>query len=381
MAQYDRAVLERVLQPVAEARGLPNAFYTDKATFEAEKTQVFFKNWAGAGFAKDIPDAGDAMPIDFLGNPLLAVRDQTGQVRVFQNVCRHRGMILVQEKTRVRGVIRCPYHSWCYALDGALKKTPHVGGSNVNSCDGVDPKELGLIEVRSRVWRDVIFVNVSGDAPDFETYAADLLSRWAEFEKPLHHSGDDSSFKLEVDCNWKLAVENYCESYHLPFVHPSLNSYSRLEDHYHIERPGAFAGQGTRVYAPTLDETGRAFPDFDGLDARWDKAAEYIAFFPNVLFGVHRDHAFAILLQPDGQERTIEHVEIYYAKDEVLGGDLGDLRARNAQVWKGVFVEDVGVVEGMQRGRHALRFDGGKFSPVMDNPTHVFHQWVASQFV
>ena len=81
------------------------------------------------------------------------------------------------------------------------------------------------------------------------------------------------------------------------------------------------------------------------------------------------------------QTETVEHVELYYATQDAIYGDMADLRARNATLWKGIFVEDLSVVEGMQRGRYGEKFDGGKFSPVMDSPTHCFHHWVASQFV
>ncbi|RMF35897.1 MAG: aromatic ring-hydroxylating dioxygenase subunit alpha, partial [Alphaproteobacteria bacterium] len=165
-------------------------------------------------------------------------------------------------------------------------------------------------------------------------------------------------------------------SYHLPWVHPGLNAYSRLEDHYHIEHPGAFSGQGTRVYNPDLGAI--ALPDFPGLSEKWDRGAEYVALYPNILFGVHRDHVFAILLEPAGQGRTRERVEIYYTTAEAAESErFAPTRTRNAEMWREVFVEDVGVVEGMQRGRNAPLFDGGRFSAVMDSPTHLFHDWVA----
>jgi phenylpropionate dioxygenase-like ring-hydroxylating dioxygenase large terminal subunit len=222
---------------------------------------------------------------------------------------------------------------------------------------------------------DVIFVNISGKAAPFVEANADLIARWAEFDKPLYHGGADSRFQLEVNCNWKLAVENYCESYHLPWVHPGLNSYSRLEDHYHIEEPGKFSGQGTLVYRQLTGEDGTTFPDFANISDKWDTAAEYITAFPNVLLGVHRDHTFAIVLVPQGPERTVEHIHLYYAQPETDAA----LRQRNTAQWKEVFAEDVFVVEGMQRGRHAVTFDGGRFSPAMDGPTHLFHRWVATQ--
>ena len=370
------AELSAVTRPVAEARGLPNAHYTDTATHEREKAALFFRHWAGIGFAAECPEPGDAKPITFLDQPLLMVRAQDGRLRVFQNICRHRGMILVDQPGKIARAIRCPYHSWCYELDGRLRTTPHVGGPGMSRHDAIRRDELGLLEVRSHEWMGVVFVNIDGQAPPFAEANAELTARWAEFDHPLHFA-PDGQFDLDVACNWKLAVENYCESYHLPWVHPGLNSYSRLEDHYNIEAPGAFSGQGTTVYRPMLSEDGRRFPEFPGLSSKWDEGAEYIALYPNVLLGVHKDHTFAIVLEPKGPERTTEHVALFYTAPEVTGFDWDVMRSQNTSMWKAVFEEDIFVVEGMQRGRHAAFFDGGRFSPVMDSPTHCFHAWVA----
>lgn len=372
--------LAPVLRDVTRAKGLANRYYTDPAIYNWEHEAVFATNWAAIGFAKDLPEPGYVRPIDFAGRPLLIVRDRTDKLRVFQNVCRHRGMILVAEPGPLRGAIRCPYHSWCYDLDGTLKATPHVGGPGQNAHDAIDRDTLGLIEVRSHVWRDIIFVNLSGTAPPFEQTHAQLIARWADFDAPIHFSGPDSAFDIDIATNWKLAVENYCESYHLPWVHPGLNSYSRLEDHYNIEEPGAFSGQGTHVYRQLTGGDGASFGDAPNLPAKWDTAAEYIALYPNVLLGVHRDHSFAIVLEPYGPGRTVEHVAIYYHEQADCGPERAALRAQNTAQWKTVFKEDIFVVEGMQRGRHAAGFDGGRFSPVMDSPTHLFHHWIATQF-
>lgn len=367
--------LSDVRRPINNAHGLPNGHYTDPVIFEEEKTALLAKQWSGLAVASDVPEVGDAVPMTFLGMPLLLLRDKQGKVRVFQNTCRHRGMILVDEPRKIEGAIRCPYHSWCYSTEGRLISTPHVGGPGQNTHEGINRALLGLIEVRSHVWRDIVWINISGEAPGFEIAMSDLMTRWVEFERPVYHGGPESRFQLEVNCNWKLAVENYCESYHLPWVHPGLNSYSRLEDHYHVQQPGEYSGQGTLVYRQITNENGERFPDFNDLSDKWNTAAEYIAAYPNVLLGVHRDHAFAIILVPESTDRTIEHVHLYYPQPTTDKG----LRVRNAQQWKTVFEEDIFVVEGMQRGRLAPGFDGGRFSPVMDGPTHLFHDWVAAK--
>lgn len=368
-----------VLKPIEQANGLPNACYIDENMHAKEADSVFKQGWAAIGFGCDVPKPGCVYPLELLGIPLLMVRTKNNEVHVFENVCRHRGMILVEEPAQLNGPITCPYHAWSYDLEGQLKATPHVGGPNIHKDETVICEDLSLNRVKSALWRDVVFINLSGIAPEFAEIARPLRERWAEFETDIYSGGADSMFTLNVDCNWKLAVENYCEAYHLPFIHPGLNSYSRLEDHYNILDEQSYAGQGSYVFKPQLDENGRSFPVFAGLSTKWDTAAEYCAFFPNVLFGVHKDHCYAILLIPNGQGKTEERVSLYYADETALGPEYAEMRATNARLWKGIFIEDIGVVEGMQRGRHAPSYDGGKFSPKMDTPTHHFHKWVAGQ--
>ncbi|MED5532412.1 MAG: aromatic ring-hydroxylating dioxygenase subunit alpha [Pseudomonadota bacterium] len=365
--------LKSVLKNIGNAKGLPNAHYIDNAAYEEEKNALIFNKWAGLAVASDIPSPGDAIPITFFGMPLLLLRDKIGKVRVFLNTCRHRGMILVEKAQKVNGAIRCPYHSWCYSTEGKLISTPHVGGPGHNTHKDIEKDTLGLTQIRSHLWRDVVWINVNGNSVDFASAMAEVINRWSDFEQPLHHGGNDSSFRLIVNCNWKLAVENYCESYHLPWVHPDLNTYSRLQDHYNIENPGSFSGQGTLLYKQIRGKDNETFTDFKNIQKRWLSCAEYLAIYPNVLLGVHRDHAFSIILTPQGTEKTSEKVDIYYA----TGNTNKDLRRKNTAQWKKVFEEDIFVVEGMQRGRHATSFDGGKFSPVMDGPTHCFHHWAA----
>jgi phenylpropionate dioxygenase-like ring-hydroxylating dioxygenase large terminal subunit len=362
-------------------RGLSNRFYTDSAHFEFERDELFAKTWACVGFGSDVPAAGDLVPVSLLGIPLILLRDRQGKLKVFHNVCSHRGMRLVDKPARCDTVIRCPYHSWAYDLDGALKATPKFGGPDSNSLNGFDRSAHGLREVRSAVWFDTVFVNVSGNAPSFEDHIQPLRERWRMFDESLiRHSGKDSSLKLSVNCNWKLAVENYCESYHLPWVHPGLNSYSKLEDHYNIIEDSTFAGQGSRAYKPALTADGLELPTFPDLPPAWRGAAEYVALFPNLLIGVHQDHVKAVRIEPVSAERTVEHMEIFYVGEAAMTDRYREVRAANLAAWCQVFQEDVFAVEGMQAGRRSPAFDGGLFSPVMDAATHCFHRWTAGRY-
>ena len=375
---FDPAAVARVLQPIETARGLPNEAYVSEAFRTFERDRVIAKTWFCVGFGRDVPQAGDAFPTDVLGLPLLIVRRPDGSIGVFHNVCSHRGAQLLTEPCNVSKRLRCPYHAWLYDLDGKLIATPHIGGPKTNECAGFDKGAHGLKPVRFALFWDMVFVNLSGDAEAFETFVKPLTDRWGDFDMSrIRHPGAVGSLKLDVKCNWKLAVENYCEAYHLPSIHPGLNSYSRLEDHYNIEVEDHFSGQGSHAYTPLLVKDGPGLPQFPNLPARWDKAAEYAALYPNVLLGIHRDHYFAIRLEPVSLGHTREHLEIYYVGDESADPHFDEVKKANLSAWKTVFAEDVDVVERMQRGRASPAYDGGVFSPAMDGPTHCFHRWLA----
>ena len=373
--------LENCTKPINEAHGVPNEYYIRPECFEMEGEHLFNKGWFAVGFVKDLPQPGSALPVNYFNNPLLIVRSkQDEKIRVFQNVCRHRGMILIEEPTVLKGAIRCPYHSWCYKQTGEVVATPHIGGPGYNYHSGIDKSELSLLEVRSHIWRDVIFVNPDGMAPPFEEVHRPLLDRWSIFEQPMYSDMIDSSFKLEVNGNWKLAVENYLESYHLPWVHPGLNSYSKLEDHENIVKYGHYSGQISYKYIPQYT-TGKHFADFKNLGPEWETKGEYIVLFPNLVLGVQKDHIFNLIIEPLAPNKIREHIELYYSDPAMLAEEYKETRQENAKLWKTVFEEDIFVVEGMQKGRYAKGFDGGRFSPVMDEPTHVFHDWYARKIL
>ncbi len=374
--------VEAVLKPIEQSTGLPNEAYTSDRVFREERDQVLGTAWAGLAFASDLPQGGYAKPVDFMGLPLLILRGKDGAIRVFHNVCSHRGMILVDQEKPVSGALRCQYHSWAYSLDGELKSTPHLGGVGEQKAAGFEHCKHGLKEVRSTIWMDVIFINLSGDAPAFADYAKPLMDQWTAYldddayrllqPAPL----SERNMQLKVATNWKLAIENYCESYHLPWVHPELNRISKIEDHYHIMIGEDFGGQGSLAYRLS-EEADAALPVCPSWPEDKIQQAEYVAFYPNILLGIQADHCFVMLVEPLSCGETLEHVRLYYFGEDAVGEQYDETRGNQLESWREVFAEDVAAVEGMQRGRQSPGYDGGVFSPVMDNPTHHFHQWVA----
>ena len=85
-------------------------------------------NWSG----KLSPNIGDAKPYNLSRDPSNHIRDKDNKIRVFHNVCSHRGFKLLSEPCSLKNVLRCPYHSWSYDFDGKLVATPHIGGLNIH---------------------------------------------------------------------------------------------------------------------------------------------------------------------------------------------------------------------------------------------------------
>jgi len=383
----DKKKLDVVNKPINKAHGLPNECYTNKEYTLIERKKLFEDKWTIIGAASSLPNIGDAKPFDLLGLPLLIVRNKKNKIKVFHNVCSHRGLKLVSKPGNIKNVIRCPYHSWSYTSDGDLVATPHIGGMNKHQSLKFKKSNSNLKEIRSYVWLDLIMVNINNNEIPFEKYIKPLSDRWSEFwpekdRKLIKHANDFGYFKLTAKCNWKFAIENYCESYHLPWVHPGLNSYSKIEDHYHIQGlPNRFAGQGTVVYNPKLKGK-KKFPCFPNWPKNKEHIAEYVALFPNVMLGIHKDHYYAYWLEPVNHEHTLEHMEIYYVGEEAAESKkYKSLRKQNHKLWEDIQKEDVDIIQGMQIGRNSTAYNGGNFSPDMDNPTHHFHKWVATNLV
>ena len=374
--------VESILKPIEAATGLPNQAYTSASFIEYERDHVLASSWAGLWFASDLPKKGTVKPVDFMGLPLLIMRNKSDQINVFHNVCSHRGTKLVREEMVVQGALRCPYHSWSYNLDGELKGTPHIGGVGQHKVEGFNLCDHGLKPVRSAVWMDIVFINLSGDAMDFGEYCKPLVDQWQTF---VGNTGLDrlqaelkgNDMEIEVCSNWKLAIENFCESYHLPWIHPGLNTYSPLEDHYHIMIGENFGGQGSYSYRLSHEAGAVGLPRFPEWPEDRLEQAEYVSFYPNVLLGIQADHTFAMIIEPIAHDKTIEHIRLYYVGEEALSDGHLASRKSNLESWRVVFVEDIVSVQGMQMGRASPGYHGGVFSPVMDNPTHHFHQWIS----
>ena len=364
--------------PLEGMTGLPNIAYVSENFAQFERDEVLAKTWVCIGSVAQFPHTGWVVPVTIYGLPLLMVRDKDDSLRVFHNVCSHRGMILVDEPGSTQGIMTCPYHRWSYDLSGSLRATPHIAGQDCHQDPRFEKRRHGLAQVRTHLFANLVFVNLSGDAPDFDVFIKPVTDRWHMFDyRDFKHGGDDSWWSLRLRANWKFAQENHVDGYHLPSIHPGLNSYSPLKNHYPLMIDGCASGQGSTSQDHAGALGGLALPCLE-LGEDWHKRAEFLSVFPNIMMGVHKDHFWTVYLIPEAPDQTFERMDIYYPGDGGTNQRYADLRAANRDRMLEIFEEDRAVIEGMQRGRRSPAFRGGALSPEMDRPAHCFNKWAAT---
>lgn len=221
-----QVTLDALRQPdLKNARGLPASVYTDQTFFELEQRRLFPSTWMGIGFDIDVPETGDALPLEVCGLPLVMTRDEAGAVHVLHNVCRHRATIVVDRPCAKAGTLKCPYHGWVYGLDGSLKATPFWDGTADAQRQPIDLAANGLVAVRSAVWNHVVYINLDGNAPPLEDYLAPMAAELAHLDLGQTELGHAQSWQFKA--NWKLVLDNW-EVYHHVWVHEGV--FDRMSD-------------------------------------------------------------------------------------------------------------------------------------------------------
>jgi len=206
-----RELSERQKGGRASTRGMPADFYTSNKFLAFEKEEIFRKEWVCLGHAGEIPNPGDYFTTELIGEPLLVVRGDNGEVRVLSNVCRHRGNLVTTGKGNRRR-FSCPYHAWSYDRNGDLKAAPMM-----DKVEGFDKKACSLPILKTELWCNFIFVNLDG----FATPLAPRLEGLQE-ASANYHNEERNFLHLEEDVwatNWKCLVENFMEGYHLSVTH------------------------------------------------------------------------------------------------------------------------------------------------------------------
>jgi phenylpropionate dioxygenase-like ring-hydroxylating dioxygenase large terminal subunit len=220
---------------------LPKERYTTGAFADFEVERLWSRVWQIACRDDELAAPGDFVEYEIGDETIAIVRKGDGDVHAFHNACLHRGRRLAEGSgSFVEGAIRCPYHGWCYALDGRLVDVP----------DREDfpslPDDLALCPVRVESWGGFVFVNLDADAEpllEFLEPLPALLARYRMDEMRLR-----ATLTTIIDANWKAVVDAFNEGYHVQGLHRQILpwtddvgiAYEQFERHAHYGRlPGA----------------------------------------------------------------------------------------------------------------------------------------------
>ncbi|MEM7124608.1 MAG: aromatic ring-hydroxylating dioxygenase subunit alpha [Pseudomonadota bacterium] len=366
-------VLSRFDVATEEGSGLPNECYTSDAWLAEENRKVFARTWMLAGFCHDVPEKGDASPVWMAGMPLVILRDNTGEIRVFHNVCRHRGAVIVPEKCSGQRMLTCPYHAWAYGLDGKLRSRPHFYGGGKHDTDPA-PGTSDMLPVRHAVWHDLIFVDLSGEAPDFDDHWAPFAQRTKDYDfGALRYA---ATLDFDVKGNWKLIYENFYDAYHVPAVHPRLEDFTPITERIGVQTEGPWF-HNTSLIKEAQEGRGIGMPFYPGLDEVGRKTEWYFHLFPTTAIQIWPDQMAIFQLHALAPDRTIEHIHMYFVDDAATDPAYAKQRQDVYDMWDELNTEDFKIVENMQMARNSPGFDGGVLSPFWDPATQHFARLMA----
>jgi len=362
------------------ARGLPNAAFTSDEFLNLENDLLFPRTWMYCGRASAVVNAGDILPVRVAGRPLILMRGSDGELRVFHNVCLHRGALLVDQAQQGKAVLTCPYHQWSYGLDGNLRGRPHFDGHGKHDSAGSDANEsVCLFGVATGMWHDWVFVNLDGRAQPFEDFIAPANEAYRDWDLSQFRFARHESFAFR--CNWKLALENFIDAYHVFAVHPALDE-AYVEETRSTATPGGphaftineLAGPGRGL---TIDPDGPDLPTLKGLRQDLGSCQPSCNLVPNITMVISPGNLQFVTFEPDGPEQCTMNMSFYFVADAAEEAEHEEARQLVYAEWASLNVEDEDVCRRMQEGRACDAYDGGRLSPYWDLATIHFHRQIA----
>ena len=337
------------------AQSLPPWCYTAPEFFAREVEHVFKRSWNFIGRVERVPGPGDYVTFEFAGIPVIVLRDRQGQVRAFANTCRHRGAKLLAEGEGNCRAIKCPYHSWVYALEGDL-----IGAPDMEESRDFDKSRYGMIPIRLESWAGFMFICFDSDAPPLSDQLGDLPVRLAGYR----FEDMRPTFRREYDiaCNWKVQVENFLEYYHTPVVH--LRSVYQQPVGFLGQKPGASmvnipadCGVGETIFMFMSHEGSRAllhgdagFPFAPHLPEKLANGTYSGCMFPAGMFSCHQDCMWFLEIYPITVNRTKVVQVGCFPKDTCVRADFEEVAKRYYKRWDRVMGEDAALLPHQQRG-------------------------------
>ncbi|HEY9265707.1 MAG TPA: aromatic ring-hydroxylating dioxygenase subunit alpha [Mycobacterium sp.] len=368
--------------PPALRPTLAGASYASADVFASEQEHIFETMWICAVRSAELAPPGRFKKVQIGRESVLLVRGRDGLLRAFLNVCRHRGAQLCTEaEGQVKRSLRCPYHSWTYALDGSLTAAPNIGSLTDDVGAPIDRTEFGLVPVALTEWLGYTWVCLSDTPPPFEDVVAEATRTLGDSDAINRYGigGLDVGRRIvyDVAANWKLIVENFMECYHCSSIHPELvgvvPEFARgVAAQANIGRGAKF---GSEIAGFTIDGAA-GFDRLPGITDEQDRHYYAITLNPTVFVNLVPDHVIFHRMYPMSVDRTVVECDWLYTGD-VLGSDH-DV-SRSVELFHRVNEQDFAACERTQPAMSSRAYRRGGVLVPAEHHIAEFHEWVVSR--
>ena len=336
--------------------------YTDPKWFELDRQTVIARSWQWVCHVEKLRQPGSYVTTEIAGHPIVLTRDRDGVLRAFYNVCKHRAHALLSgEGSTTR--IMCPYHAWVYRLDGQLVRAPHTE----NLID-FDTRDICLDQVKVEEFCGFVFVNLDAAAPSLGEQSGDLETEIRYWAPDIDKLTFGHRLSYDIKSNWKNVVDNFLECYHCPTAHKDFCDLVDM-DTYKVTTHG--------IYSSHMAEAGK------GANSAYDVSNATVRthavwwLWPTTCLMRYPGRSSMIVLNiiPAGPDRTLETYDFFLETPEANDMELEAIRYLDTVLQ----VEDIGLVESVQRGMSTPAFTQGRIvhdpdgSGKSEHAVHHFH--------
>ncbi|MEM9330531.1 MAG: ring-hydroxylating oxygenase subunit alpha [Pseudomonadota bacterium] len=343
--------------------------YIEPRWFELDQNAIVAKTWQWVCHVEKVREPGSYIAVHVAGKPIVVVRDREGVLRAFYNVCKHRAHELLKgEGMSTR--IMCPYHAWVYRLDGQLVRAPHT-----ENLDGFDVRDICLSAVQVEEFCGFIYVNLDPAAPSLSHQSGDLETEIRHWAPDIEQLTFGHRLTYDIKSNWKNVVDNFLECYHCPTAHKDFCELVDM-DTYKVTTHG--------IYSSHMADAGNS-PNaaYDVSNATVRTHAVWWL-WPNTCLMRYPGRSSMIVLNiiPAGPDRTLETYDFFLETPEPDDMEKEAIRYLDEVLQ----VEDIGLVESVQRGMDTPAFEQGRIvhdpdgSGKSEHAVHHFHGLVLDAY-
>lgn len=372
---FDPRHYASVRKPLLEAETMPAWCYTSPEFYRREIDRIWKKVWNFVGSADQIPNRGDYFTLRFADIPIIILRDLDGVIRAFANTCRHRGSELLEGKGNCKLIV-CPYHSWTYELTGNLRGAPEM-----DKTIDFNKDENGLVPIKIDTWSGFLFVTFNENAPSLKKFLGGLPDKLAPYN--FENMALVRRKTFEMECNWKLFVENAKESYHIATVHrATINKYASAKSAgYWVEEP---TGEYVITFAQhegsmALLKGAKGFPTIETLIGKREAGGTYAPLiYPSTYLACTIDCAWYLEMHPISPSRTLMVHGALFPRQRLERDDFEEVVKNYFQRWDVTIDEDILASVRQQRGLETPYAPPGRFSH-REPLVHQIDNWVLDQ--